>query len=78
MADFDFETCMGRVTSEIMHLHSLYLAYNNLTPKNIMLDEHDNVFRIDVGFSKPFGRILIKVGTLYSMQDCGSNFRFRL
>jgi hypothetical protein len=67
IADFDFEACMSRVMSAISLLLSLHLKYNNLTPKNIVLDEHDNVFLVDVSSSKPFGHILIMVGTLYSI-----------
>jgi hypothetical protein len=63
MVNFDSVTSKGRVRTAIMRLHSLHL----LTPENIMLDEHDDVFLVHVGSSRPFGRIRITAGSVCSM-----------
>jgi serine/threonine protein kinase len=57
------ENCMGKITSAVNHLHSLGLAHNDLTPMNIMLDDHDEPFVIDLSSCQPFGANLITAGT---------------
>ena len=60
---FDSEICMSKLTSAVSHLHSLGLAHNDLTPMNIMIDEHDTPVIIDFGSCQPFGCKLITAGT---------------
>ncbi|KAH7111045.1 serine/threonine-protein kinase-like protein [Dendryphion nanum] len=60
---FNVENCMRKISSAVRHLHSLGLAHNDLTPMNIMIDEHDTPFVIDYGSCQPFGGDLITGGT---------------
>jgi len=60
---FNIENCMSKITSVAHHLHSLGLAHNDLTPMNIMVNEHDAPFVIDYGSCQPFGSTLITGGT---------------
>jgi serine/threonine protein kinase len=63
MRGFNAENCMREITSAVNHLHSLGLAHNDLTPMNIMVDEHDTSIIIDFGSCQPFGCKLITAGT---------------
>jgi len=63
MRPLDVETCMSKITSAVRHLHSLGLAHNDLTPMNIMVDEHDIPVIIDSGSCQRFGGELITAGT---------------
>lgn len=54
---------MTQIASAISHLHSLGLAYNDLTPMNIMVDDNETLFLIDFGSCQPFGSTLITAGT---------------
>ncbi|KAF2106474.1 serine/threonine-protein kinase-like protein, partial [Lophiotrema nucula] len=60
---FHIERCRSEITSAVSHLHSLGLAHNDLTPTNIMIDEHDTSVIIDLGSCQPFGCKLITAGT---------------
>ncbi|KAF1919703.1 serine/threonine-protein kinase-like protein [Ampelomyces quisqualis] len=59
----DVETCIGKITSAVSHIHTLELAHNDLTPMNIVVDEYDTPFIIDFGSCRPFGCELITAGT---------------
>ncbi|RMZ73496.1 kinase-like domain [Pyrenophora seminiperda CCB06] len=59
----DVETCMRKVTSAVDHIHALELAHNDLTPMNIMVDDHDTPFIIDFGSCERSGYKLITAGT---------------
>jgi serine/threonine protein kinase len=61
--DFNMEVCMSSITAAVNHLHSLGLAHNDLKPMNMMVDEQDTTFIIDLGSRQPFGRTLITAGT---------------
>lgn len=63
MQHFNVEKCMSNITSAVSHLHSLGLAHNDLTPMNIMIDEHDTPVIIDFGSCQPFSCELITAGT---------------
>lgn len=60
---FDVENCMRKMKSAICHLHLLGRAHNDLTPMNIMIDEHDDPVIIDYGSCQPFGKALTIAGT---------------
>ncbi|KAF1977410.1 hypothetical protein BU23DRAFT_295763 [Bimuria novae-zelandiae CBS 107.79] len=60
---FNVENCMREITSAVNHLHSIGLAHNDLTPMNIMVDEHDTSIIVDFGSCQPFGCELITAGT---------------
>jgi serine/threonine protein kinase len=60
---FEVETCMESVTDAVHHLHTLGLAHNDLNPANIMVDEDDVTYLIDMGSCQPFGHALITAGS---------------
>ncbi|OCK94163.1 uncharacterized protein K441DRAFT_660433 [Cenococcum geophilum 1.58] len=62
-ASFDTIGAIKGIESAVEHLHSLGLAYNDLNPANIMVDNHDHVVIIDLGSCRPFGQKLISGGT---------------
>jgi serine/threonine protein kinase len=61
---FDAEACMRKMKSVVQFLHSQGLAHNDIKPTNIMLNEHDEPYIIDLGSCLPFGSLLITGGTL--------------
>ena len=61
--DFDIETNMGKIVSAVNHLHSLWLAHNDLTPMNVMVDKNDSPILINFSSCGPFGATLITAGT---------------
>jgi serine/threonine protein kinase len=63
MRGFNIENCMREITSAVNHLHSLGLAHNDLTPMNIMIDDHETSIIVDFGSCQPFGCELITAGT---------------
>jgi serine/threonine protein kinase len=52
-AIFGVEACMSRITSAMLHLHPLGLAYNDLNPENILVDEQNNPSLTDVDPASP-------------------------
>jgi hypothetical protein len=54
----------GTLEGPFQQAYALALAYNDLTLKNIMIDEYDTPVVIDYGSCQPFGRTLITWGTL--------------
>ncbi|KAH7409736.1 hypothetical protein BKA64DRAFT_570873 [Cadophora sp. MPI-SDFR-AT-0126] len=60
---FDKKLLLDRVKSAIDHVHLLGLAHNDINPANIMLDENDTAFPIDIGSCKPVGEDLVSGGT---------------
>lgn len=60
---FDIKTCMENVTDAAYHLHALGLAHNDLNPGNIMVDEDNATYLIDLGSCQPFGHALITAGS---------------
>ncbi|KAH8683770.1 kinase-like domain-containing protein [Ilyonectria robusta] len=61
---FPWENCLQRIESAIKHLHKLGLAHNDLNPNNIMLDNSDVPYLIDLGSCRPFGKGLVTAGTV--------------
>lgn len=61
--NFNAKLCINSITSGVQHLHSLGLAHNDLTPMNILIDEHDTPIIADLGSCQPFGKDLITAGT---------------
>lgn len=53
---------MRKIKSAICHLHSLQIAHNDLTPMNIMINEHEDPVIIDYGSCQPYGKPLITAG----------------
>ncbi|KPM44108.1 hypothetical protein AK830_g2488 [Neonectria ditissima] len=61
---FPWDKCLQEIESGIKHLHSLGLAHNDLNPNNVMLDDSDVAYLIDMGSCRPFGGDLITAGTV--------------
>jgi serine/threonine protein kinase len=47
------------------HIHALGIIHNDITPSNIMLDEHDTPIIIDFGSCRDMGESLEDVGRTY-------------
>jgi len=60
----DIKTCMNSITAATEHLHALGLAHNDLNPHNIMVDENNVTYVIDMGSCQPSGHDLITGGSL--------------
>lgn len=61
---FPWENCLQRIESAVEHLHALGLAHNDLNPNNVMLDDSDVPYLIDLGSCRPFGKALVTAGTV--------------
>ncbi|KAG4416729.1 hypothetical protein IFR04_010131 [Cadophora malorum] len=66
---FDKILCLDQVKSAIDHIHSLGLAHNDINPNNIMLDDTDTAFLIDIGCCCPVGEIFLGFGTPGWMEE---------
>jgi serine/threonine protein kinase len=60
----DTKICMDSITAATEHLHALGLAHNDLNPHNIMIDEKDVTYVIDMGSCQPSGHDLITGGSI--------------
>ena len=63
LRDFNVEVCMSGITLAVKHLHFPKPAHNDLTPMNIMVDEHDTPTIVNLGSCQPLGRTLITAST---------------
>jgi serine/threonine protein kinase len=57
------------IKNGLNYLHALGLVHNDITPSNIMLDEHDTPIIIDFGSCRAMGESLEDVGRTYEWHD---------
>src|SRR5262249_28776695 len=60
----DTDRFMAKLEDAVHHLHSLKLAYNDLNPNNVMVDEAGMPVLIDFGSCQPLGGRLMQSGTM--------------